>query len=272
MTLSYRMRLNEAILEGSDLISFCKIQKSLYITTMQRQSINPPNLSSFQPVLPQAQLVACCHGLPGLPIQRILYMTNCWASHPACWHSTPGLSISWMPKMILMPEQTKSQTVVKILWSNEIIYLSYCIKNPLSSLMGKEYSLMLLLYHAVLKVVGFMGGRLHKRFVFIACPDPFCDANGPTTEDCIAVFCASSNAGAALQHYYIPSKHLSAAPPRRKNQQVLVLEGGSRRHIFTITKCNMKKNSAEVAILPTSSITLHFDKICLVEQAQNMIW
>jgi hypothetical protein len=138
--------------------------------------------------------------------------------------------------------------------------------------MGKEYSSMLLLHHAVLKVaVGFMGGRLHKRFVFTACPDPFCGANGPAPEDCVAVFCTSSNAGAALQHYHIPAKDLSPAPPRRKNQQVLVLEGDSRGHIFTVTKCNVKKNSVEVAISPTSSITLRFDQICLVEQAQSMI-
>jgi hypothetical protein len=131
---------------------------------------------------------------------------------------------------------------------------------------------MLLLQHAVLKVmVGFMGGRLHKRFVFMACPDPFCGANGPAPEDCIAVFCTSSNTGAALQHYHIPAKDLSPAPPRRKNQQVLVLEGDSRGHIFTVTKCNVKKNSAEIAISPTSSITMRFDQICLVEQAQSMM-
>ncbi|KAG1803418.1 uncharacterized protein BJ212DRAFT_1487019 [Suillus subaureus] len=143
---------------------------------------------------------------------------------------------------------------------------------PLPWLMGKEYSSMLLLHHTVLKVaVGFMGGRLHKQFVFMACPDPFCGVNGPAPEDCIAVFCTSSNAGATLQHYHIPTKDLSPAPPRRKKQQVLVLEGDSCRHIFTVMKCNLKKNSVEVAISPTSSITLRFDQICLVEWAQSMM-
>jgi hypothetical protein len=42
ITLSYGMRLNGAILEGPDLVSFCKIRKSSYITTVQPRSITPP--------------------------------------------------------------------------------------------------------------------------------------------------------------------------------------------------------------------------------------
>ncbi|KAG1809890.1 uncharacterized protein HD556DRAFT_1302308 [Suillus plorans] len=70
---------------------------------------------------------------------------------------------------------------------------------PLLWLMGKEYSLTFLLYHAVLKVaVGFMGGSV----------------NGLAPENCVVVFCTSSNIGAAIQHYHIPAKDLSPAPPR----------------------------------------------------------
>ncbi|KIK32448.1 hypothetical protein CY34DRAFT_110971, partial [Suillus luteus UH-Slu-Lm8-n1] len=119
-------------------------------------------------------------------------------------------------------------------------------------LMGKEYSSTFLLHHAVLKVSArFMGGRLHKRYVSTACPDPFC--------------------GAAIQHYHIPAKDLSPAQPRRKNQQVFVLSGEYRGRIFTVTRCNMKKNTVEVATSPTTYITLAFELICLVEQSQHIM-
>ncbi|KAG1866329.1 hypothetical protein C8R48DRAFT_672090 [Suillus tomentosus] len=68
--------------------------------------------------------------------------------------------------------------------------------------------------------LSFMGGRLHKQFVSMACPDPFCSANGPAPEDCVAVFCTSSNTGAAIQHYHIHAKDLSPAPPCKKTNGV----------------------------------------------------
>ncbi|KAG1794536.1 uncharacterized protein HD556DRAFT_1442725 [Suillus plorans] len=136
-------------------------------------------------------------------------------------------------------------------------------------LMGKEYMSTFLLHHAVLKVsVGFMGGRLHKRFVSTACPDPFCGANGPAPENCVAVFCTSSNAGAAIQHYHIPAKDLSPAHPCKKNQRVFVLDGEYCGHIFTVRRCNVKKNTVEVTTSPTTYITLAFEQICLIEQAR----
>lgn len=150
--------------------------------------------------------------------------------------------------------------------------LFYFITVSLHWLMGKEYSSTFLLHHAVLKVsVRFMGGRLHKRYVSTACPDPFCGANGPAPDNCVAVFCTSSNAGAAIQHYHIPAKDLSPAKPRRKNQLVFVLSGEYRGRIFTVTRCNMKKNTVEVATSPTTYITLAFELICLVKLAQHMM-
>lgn len=153
-----------------------------------------------------------------------------------------------------------------------MFYSCYFIAGPLPWLMSMEFSLMFLFHHTVLKVrVGFMGGRLHKRFVSMACPDPFCGANGPAPEKCVAVFCTSNNAGAAIQHYHIPSKYLSPAYPCKKNQWVLVLDGDSRGQIFTVTRCNVKKNTVEVALSPMTCVILHFEQICLVEQAHNMM-
>jgi hypothetical protein len=39
----------------------------------------------------------------------------------------------------------------------------------------------------------------------------------------------------------------------------------------TVTRCNVKKNTVEVAVSPMTYITLHFEQICLVEQAQSMM-
>lgn len=143
------------------------------------------------------------------------------------------------------------------------------IIGPLSWLMRKEFSSTLLTHHAVLKVSpSFMRGILHKRFVSTACPDPFCGVNGPAPENCVAVFCTSNGAGAAIQHYHIPARDLSLAPPHRKNQQCLVLDGDHRGNILTIAKCNVKKNTVEVYIdLAAGSVpsTLRFNQICVIE-------
>ena len=87
--------------------------------------------------------------------------------------------------------------------------------------MNREFSTLFLTYHAIFAVsLRFNHAKLHKRFVSTACPDPFCGANGPAPEDCVAVFCTSNRAGAALEHYHIPAKDLSPAPPRKKTKNV----------------------------------------------------
>src|ERR1700692_1968683 len=110
--------------------------------------------------------------------------------------------------------------------------------------MNKEFCSKFTTHHAMLKVSpSFMGGRLHNRFVSTACPDPFLGLNGPAPEGCVAVFCSSNSAGAAIQHYHIPITDLSQAPPRKKNQECIVLDGSHRGSISTIAKCNLKKNT-----------------------------
>lgn len=113
-----------------------------------------------------------------------------------------------------------------------------------------------------------MGGKLHNRFVYAACPDPFLGENGPAPEGCVAVSCTSSRAGAERQHYHIPAKDLSPAPPRKKNQACLVLDGDHRGEILTVGKCNVKKNTVDMV---TTGVTLRFDQICLVELSQDMM-
>ena len=189
------------------------------------------------------------------------------ATIPARRRSTPGLLMPRTFKISLQLEQRNSETPVSLQWRIHKC-LAYFNTGPLPWLMNKEFLSKFTMHHAVLKASpSFMGGRLHNRFVSTACPDPFCGDNGPASKGCVAVFCTSSGAGAALQHYHIPAKDLSPAPLRKKGQQCLVLDGDSRGAILTIAKCNIKKNIAEIAITAKSSLTLRFDQICLVQQA-----
>ncbi|KAG2135610.1 hypothetical protein BD769DRAFT_1385495 [Suillus cothurnatus] len=103
--------------------------------------------------------------------------------------------------------------------------------------------------------VGFMNGKLQKRFVSMACPDPFCGENGPAPEGCVAVFCTSNSAGTTLEHYHIPASDLSPAPPCKKNQECLILDGVHCRLIRTVTKCEItKKNTVDIKITPTVTV------------------
>ncbi|KAG2335461.1 hypothetical protein BDR05DRAFT_954061, partial [Suillus weaverae] len=139
--------------------------------------------------------------------------------------------------------------------------------NPLPWLMNKEFMLKLTQYHVLFKVLPrFMGGKLHNHSVLTACPDPFCGDNGPAPNGCVMVFCTSNGAGATLQHYHIPASDLSPASPQKKNQQCLILDGDAHSQILTITKCNMKKNSIEIAMTTRTSFTMWFNQICLVEE------
>ncbi|KAG2107666.1 uncharacterized protein F5147DRAFT_774113 [Suillus discolor] len=143
-------------------------------------------------------------------------------------------------------------------------------EGPLAWLMKKEFSSKLNTHHVMLKVSpSFMGGRLHNQFVSTACPDPFLGLNGPAPDGCVAVFCSSNSAGTAIQHYHIPVTDLSPAPPRKKNQQCLVLDGSHRGSICNVAKCNIKKNTMDIVIAPSTSINLRFDQICLVEQVRT---
>jgi len=138
-------------------------------------------------------------------------------------------------------------------------------------LMSKDFSSKFFNYHVVLKVsLSFMGGRLNKHFVFTACPNPFCSENGPAPEGCVAAFCTSNSADTTITHYHIPASDLSPAPPRKKNQHVLILDGDHCRLIQPISSCSTKDSVVKIAITPTVTITLCFDQVCLMEPNQNI--
>jgi hypothetical protein len=112
---------------------------------------------------------------------------------------------------------------------------------------------VLLTHHALLKVSpSFDNGRLSKRFVSTACPDPFCVPNGLAPEGCISAFCTSNGAGAWIIHYHIPASDLSPAHPRKKNQFCLILDGEYRGLVLPVAKCNKNSKTVEMLMMVQS--------------------
>ncbi|KAG1717580.1 hypothetical protein EDD22DRAFT_964626 [Suillus occidentalis] len=253
----YGMRLNGVMLEVSDLIAFCDMRKRSYLKSPPRRFVTPP---------PDPVPSGSSSSISADPSLSSFTWTN-WNA------SLADTNITHDPSSIVASSSDPWSFNADDMQDTSSASATQVQDNgPLPWLMSKEFSSLLLTHHAVFRVSPrFMGGRLHKRFVTTACPDPFCGANGHAPEDCVAVFCTSSNSGAAVQHYHIPAKDLSPAPPRKKNQQCLILDGKSRGQILTISRCNVKQTTAEFVIEGNTGITLRFDQICLVEHAQQMM-
>ncbi|KIK35814.1 hypothetical protein CY34DRAFT_95443 [Suillus luteus UH-Slu-Lm8-n1] len=112
--------------------------------------------------------------------------------------------------------------------------------------------------------------RLYKHFVSMACPDPFCNENGPAPKGYVAIFCTSNNAGAVIKHHRIPTSNLSPAHSWKKNQQCLVLGGVHRGALETIVNCWTKKKVVDLRISVTVTIYVGLDQLCLVELSKHM--
>ncbi|KAG1859504.1 hypothetical protein C8R48DRAFT_774843 [Suillus tomentosus] len=242
----YGMRLNGVMLEGPELSSFCDMRKRSYLA--------PPPRSVTLPVeqIPSSSLASITD--PSLP------SSNGWSE----WSASPSsVDVEHDPSSSANPSSSSAMQA----WSVDELDVQDSIEasteklrdtGPLPWLMSKEFSSELLGYHVLFKVsVGFMNGRLQRRFVSTACPDLFCGENGPAPEGCVAVFCTSNSAGAAIEHYHIPASDLSPAPPRKKNQECLILDGVHRGLIRTIAKCEIaKKNTVDIKITPTVTTVL----------------
>ncbi|KAG1845074.1 hypothetical protein C8R48DRAFT_780081 [Suillus tomentosus] len=229
---SYGMRLNGTILERHDLISFCEMRKKSYLKPPPRSITPPPEK------IASSSSLTCSSDPP--------------SSALSTWTANPEAVEGAINQLLAVDSTTSSSESSFDPWTvnpedNEVRQEQVKYDGPLPWLMKKEFASTFLTHHVVLKVSpSFMGGRLHKRFVSTACPDPFCGANGPAPENCVAAFCTSNGTGAAIQHYHIPAHDLSPAPPRKKNQQCLILDGEHRGAILTIAKCNIKKNTVEM--------------------------
>ncbi|KAG1758513.1 hypothetical protein EDD22DRAFT_849956 [Suillus occidentalis] len=199
----YGMKLTGAMLEGSNLISFCDMQKRSYVAPPPR-SVTPPVEAA-----PSGSSASITDPGPS--------SSNGWVTWSA---STGDIDAVHDPASSINPSSSISDPwTIDRQESIDPGTEKLPDSGPLPWLMTKEFSSKFLSYHVVLKVSpSFMGGRLSKRFVLTASPDPFCGENGPAPEGSVAAFCTSNSAGAAIQHYHIPASELSPAPPHKKNQ------------------------------------------------------
>ncbi|KAG1837198.1 hypothetical protein C8R48DRAFT_680361 [Suillus tomentosus] len=256
----YGMRLNGVMLGTSDLISLCDLRRRSYLTSPPRRCITPP-----------PDRVPSASSISTRTDSSVLWTS--WGANPED-NNTTDTNTAEGPSSSVDPSSSTSDPWTVDAQDTQDTVDARAEKEdngPLSWLMSKEFASQLLSYHALLKVslkFNGGGGKLHRRFVSTACPDPFCGADGPAPEGFVAVFCSSSNKGATLQHYHIPAGDLCPVPPRRKNQLCLILDGEFRGQIRTVSKCNVKLSIAELVVEDSDapSITLRFDQICLVER------
>ncbi|KAG2114669.1 uncharacterized protein F5147DRAFT_649832 [Suillus discolor] len=130
--------------------------------------------------------------------------------------------------------------------------------SPLPWLMLKEFSSKLLTYHVLLKVSSnFLCGRLYKRFVSTAYPDPFCSENGPMPEGHVIAFCTFNGACAAIEHYHIPASNLSPAHPCKKKQQCLILGRAHHGALGTVVNCWTKKQTVDLSISAAGTVNTY---------------
>ncbi|KAG1836179.1 hypothetical protein DFJ58DRAFT_847121 [Suillus subalutaceus] len=237
----YGVRLNRVMLEGPDMTSFCEMRK--------RSFLAPPPCSITPPVetLPSSSSASMTGPIPS--------SSNVWSS----WSAHPGgVDAAQDPLLSIQPSSSTLQP-----WSvdkndtqdsNDATAEKLRDSGPLPWL--REFSSLFRKYHAMLKVSPSFDGSLSKQFVSTSCPDPFCGDNGPAPEDFVAAFCTSNGAGAAMKHYHIPARYLSPAPPRKKNQECLILDGPHRGLIRTLVSCSAKHANVKINIMPTAAVTL----------------
>ncbi|KAG1787212.1 uncharacterized protein HD556DRAFT_1312927 [Suillus plorans] len=230
----YGMRLSGVILEGPEMILFCEMRKRSYLAP-PAQSITPP-----VEIAPSASTTSITDSPSSL---------NSWAP----WSASPGdVDVAHDPSSSTINPSSSTSDPWTVDNQESIGTEKLPDRGPLSWLMTKEFSSKLFNYHMVLKISpSFMGGRLNKQFVFTACPDPFCGENGPAPKGSVAALCTSNGAGATIKHYHIPMSDLSPAPPRKKNQDVLILDREHRGLIQTIVSCYNKGGVVKITITPT---------------------
>ncbi|KAG1777581.1 hypothetical protein EV702DRAFT_1225171 [Suillus placidus] len=133
----------------------------------------------------------------------------------------------------------------------------------------REFALKFHCYHALFNIsAGFQGGKLIKHLANSDCPDPFCGPNNIAPPSHIAAWCTTKTAGGIRMDYHIPVKFLTPNHPRRKNQECFVMNGDHRGVIITVAKCNLKTRTVEFQL--TSTSTLSFDDLCVVEHSKDM--
>ncbi|KAG1907980.1 uncharacterized protein F5891DRAFT_974570 [Suillus fuscotomentosus] len=232
----YGKRLNCAMLEGPELISFCDMWKKSYLAPPCRSITPPPEKA------PSSSLASNIGPIPS--------SSSGWST----WsRSSGGLDVTQDSSSSVNPISSTHQAwtidQLDIQDNNDARAEKLKDSGPLPWL--REFSSVFLKYHVMLKVSPIFDALLSKRLVSTTCPDPFCGENGPAPEGCIAAFCTSNSAGAAIKHYHIPAIYLSPAPPRKKNQECIILNGSHRGLVRHLASCSIKSSDIKINITPT---------------------
>ncbi|KAG1732468.1 hypothetical protein EDD22DRAFT_852736 [Suillus occidentalis] len=242
------------MLEGQELASFCDMRKRSYVAP-PRRCITPPVKKA--PSTLSVSIIA-----PTAPSSSVW---STWPGSPGGLNLLQDLSLDTNPSSSTL--QAWSVNQLDIQDSNDALADTIKDSGPIPWL--KEFSLTFFKYHAMLKVSPVFDGLLSKQFISTTCPDPFFGENGPAPEGCVAAFCTSNSAGAAMKHYHIPAIYLSPAPPCKKNQECFILDGPHRGLIRPLSSCSIKNSNININITPMVTVSLRFDQICLVEPIRS---
>ncbi|KAG1799236.1 uncharacterized protein HD556DRAFT_1305482 [Suillus plorans] len=252
----YGMRLNGAILDYHDMMSFCEMRRRSFLTP-KPQSVTPP-----------PERLAPSRADPGAST----------SSSGVAWTSWSDAEDGDRPTSDNNPI-TDVASATPDPWAvdnNDVEDIIEAAARKLSEKPGptswlQEFSPTFFAYRALFKVApNFHGGRLNKRLVQTECPDPFVGPDGPAPKGTVAVRCTAKTAGGAVQHYFIPGNDLTPADPRKKGQECFILDGSYRGNILIVSKCNAKASNVDLKLMRDSSVSvnLHFDQVCVVEPTQ----
>ncbi|KAG1787811.1 uncharacterized protein HD556DRAFT_1448317 [Suillus plorans] len=153
----YGMRLNGAMLEGPELASFCEMRRRSYLAPPPRSTTPPVE----QEKNPSSSLVSLAGPSPS--------PSNEWSN----WSASSEVDKIYDSTSSVNP--TSSTHDPWAVDAQDTEAENSPDSGPLPWLMSKEFSSKFFTHHVLLKVSpNFLHGRLYKRFVSTACPDPFC--------------------------------------------------------------------------------------------------
>ena len=111
--------------------------------------------------------------------------------------------------------------------------------------------------------LGYNCGCLDKHVVRLTCPDQFLSPNGKVPDGCVSVTVTAHCDSTKIEHHTIHAEHLTASPPRGKDQNCLILKGDRAGQVHKVKDC--KSRQQKVILYDRTLFT--FDDICLVIDA-----
>ena len=112
--------------------------------------------------------------------------------------------------------------------------------------------------------LGYNHGCLDKHVVCLTCPDRFLSpTDGKVPDGCVSVTVTAHCDITKIKHHTIHAIHLTASPPRGKDQKCLILKGERAGQVHKDKDC--KSRQWKVVLYDGTSFT--FDEICLVMDA-----